>query len=193
MAEEKEKISKTPSLFAEVTNDRKYASLVDEFRRIYQKGMTIEFKHEDKNVIYSKALEFFMENLKSTVDLENIFTNSKFKIGKVEAEVIEFIKNDNITIRYYDHDGTEARITLALRKPTFFGKNKIYIDYVEWYKSQRSFFGLADQTKKRMIDSRVKYRAALLTKFVTQKMSLPDQNWAKTAIYKAQKKGYLSA
>lgn len=189
--EDKNKIS----LLQELQSDRKYASIVDEYKRIYQDGHISDFEFADKELFFTTAMQIFLKDLDIDIDISKIYNDYEFMIGKKKAKIYEYIPNSILTVKYVDNENNENRTSIRILEP-FFKKNKnsnkIKFEYVEWYKGNKTFWGLGDSLRRKLIKKRLIYRAAMITEELTKKLALPPQPWAKKYIDKVNEKGKIS-
>jgi hypothetical protein len=115
------------TLFNELTGkDKKYDSIVDEYRRIYQIGNVIKIKNNDLNSrqkMFKIGVAYILKSLKIKKKLKNIFVginlnNEKSKYKKIE--VISFKNNEKekeFSFEAIDKNENKIIISFSILKP----------------------------------------------------------------------------
>lgn len=198
MAKKKFSPVSNDSLFKEVQEERRYTSIVDEYRRIFQTGKIIVFESsKNEAAIFEIASQFALKQLLKEDDTKQIHTGKVFKVkSKVFNKIM--IKSysskapfQELIIEAIDKDNQKFRTSIKMIGKTFFRK-KIKLEYSEWLKASKTFFGLSDSYKKLLLKRRAFYRAALLADYVSKQQEITTPDWAVKTIKKWKEKGKIS-
>ncbi len=189
------------TLFNELTGkDKKYDSIVDEYRRIYQIGNVIKIKNNDLNSrqkMFKIGVAYILKSLKIKKKLKNIFVginlnNEKSKYKKIE--VISFKNNEKekeFSFEAIDKNENKIIISFSILKPWIFS-NSNKIEYYERYKFNKTLYGLSDSYKKILLKKRCEYKTAILVDNICKKLKIELPIWANKKIKKYKSKGEIS-
>lgn len=154
--------------FYKTRGDRKYTSIVDEYRRYYVTGKNFKIKGA-KNIgdkIFELCVNEILRPIKknkigrkeeleySTLIPGQKIGNSKYRKNMMIAE---FKKGRIFVFQFQDDKGNIYRISVEVKSNK---SNKVY--YSEWVKKEKSFFGLRDTAGKVFMRRAVVRKSKLL-------------------------------
>lgn len=194
-------MKKNKNLFDELTSSkRKYSSLVDEYRRIYQVGKMMRLNSKDTKLIseaFKVGVYFMLESLNQKIELNNLFSGLQISAKETSyqyIEVKEFHNHDKekfLTIAMMDKNDNLVEAGFSIFSPSFLSPS-VKLQFHERYKFKKTLFGLSDSYKKILLKKRCMYRSALLFSHIHKKLGLQASNWSQKIIAKSKKKGGIT-
>ena len=196
--------------FYKTRKDRKYLSIVDEYRRYYVTGKNIRLKKARKknmgNLIFELAVKEILRPIiknkvtnKDDLDYEKIVPGIKIGSTKYrkDMKIVEFKKGRIFIFQYKDNMQNIYRVIIEVKSNS---SNKLH--YSEWVKKEKTFFGLQDTVGKILMRRGIIRKVKLLKKKINHllfnvkgkeyKFENQERDWEKDKNIQLNTKGFLA-
>ena len=196
--------------FYKTRKDRKYLSIMDEYRRYYVTGKNIKLKNAYKKNMGDLIFELAVKEILKPIIKSNVINKddlyyknlvSGIKIGSTkyrqDMKIIEFKRGRLFVFQYRDSNKNIYRIIIEVKSNS---SNKLH--YSEWVKKEKTFFGLQDTVGKILMRKSIVRKTKLLKRKLNHllfnikskefKFENQKRNWEKDKNIQLNSKGFLS-